>query len=194
MNFHKNKFIFVIIIIVVALALFIGLVVFLGAKKVITPEKPILNENISTVMKIESPVFENNRKIPAKYTCDGANINPPFIISGTPENAKSLVLIVDDPDAPAGTWVHWTLWNLDPALKEIEEDSVPEGIEGVTSFGKPGYGGPCPPSGTHRYFFKLYALDTILSISEISDKKVLEEAMKEHILASTEIVGLYSRK
>lgn len=145
-------------------------------------------------MKIESTAFEDNRNIPAKYTCDDKNINPALIISDVPESAKSLVLVMDDPDAPAGTWVHWTLWNMDPALKEITESSVPKGIEGVTSFGKSGYGGPCPHSGTHHYFFKLYALDTMLSIPESSDKEALEKAIEGHILAFAELIGLYSRK
>lgn len=180
-----------------ALTAILLLVAVVGAYFLILYRQTAAPENIdidTTSMKITSPVFENSRKIPSKYTCDDKNINPPLAVSGVPESAKSLVLIVDDPDAPMGTWVHWTIWNMDPALTEIAEDSVPEGIEGVTSFDKPGYGGPCPHSGTHRYFFKLYALDTILSIRETSDKKALEEAMEGHTLASAELVGLYSRK
>lgn len=183
-----KKFAFIVILLLVAT---LGAVFFIWGKQAAVPG----NIDIDTIsMKIESPVFENNRKISTKYTCDDRNINPPLTISGVPENAKSLALIVDDPDAPAGTWVHWTIWNMDPALTEIAEDSVPEGIEGVTNFEKPGYGGPCPHSGTHRYFFKLYALDTILSIPETSDKKALEEAMEGHTLATAELIGLYSRK
>lgn len=183
-----KKFAFIVILLLVVV---LGTVFLIREKQAAVPD----NINMDTTsMKIESPVFENSRKIPAKYTCDDKNINPPLIISGVPENAKSLALIVDDPDAPAGTWVHWTIWNLDPAIKEIEENSVPDGIEGVTSFDKSGYGGPCPHSGTHRYFFKLYALDTIFSIPESSDKSVLEKAMEGHILASAELVGLYIRK
>lgn len=183
-----KKFIFIFILLLVGTAF-----AFIAIKeKETTPKSENLIAN--TNMKIESSVFENNRKVPAKYTCDGKNISPPLVISGVPETAKSLALIVDDPDASIGTWVHWTIWNMDPALTEITEDSVPEGIEGATSFDKPGYGGPCPHSGTHRYFFKLYALDTLLSIPETSDKKVLEEAMSKHIIASTELIGLYSRK
>ncbi len=150
--------------------------------------------NSRMLMKIESTAFEHNRNIPAKYTCDDKNINPALTISGVPEGTKSLALIMDDPDAPAGIWVHWTLWNMDPTLKEITENSMKEGIEGMTSFGKSGYGGPCPHSGTHHYFFKLYALDTILSIPETSNQEALEKAMEGHILASAELVGLYSRK
>ena len=147
------------------------------------------------IMKLESPVFENNGNIPSKYTCDGENVNPPLEISEVPENAKSLVLIVDDPDAPMGTWVHWTVWNISSKTTEISENSVPEGaVEGMTDFGKPGYGGPCPPSGTHRYFFKLYALDATLDLDSSDKAKDIEKAMEGHILDKAELVGLYSRK
>lgn len=109
--------------------------------------------------------------------------------------AQSLVLIMDDPDAPAGTWVHWMVWNIDPKINEITEDNVPQGaIEGVTSFGQTGYGGPCPHSGRHRYFFKLYALDTKINLSLGADKSQLEKAMNGHILAQSELVGLYQRR
>lgn len=146
-------------------------------------------------MKLESPAFEHNQKIPSKYTCDGKNINPPLKIESVPEATKSLVLIMDDPDAPRGTWVHWTLWNISPDTKEIPENSVPAGaVQGQTSFGKPGYGGPCPPSGTHRYFFKLYALDATLELSPQADRATLETAMEGRILDKAELIGLYSRR
>lgn len=146
-------------------------------------------------MKLESPAFEHNQKIPSKHTCDGKNINPPLKIESVPEATKSLVLIMDDPDAPRGTWVHWTLWNISPDTKEIPENSILAGaIEGVTSFGKPGYGGPCPPSDTHRYFFKLYSLDTTLELSPQADKALLETAVEGRILDKAELVGLYSRR
>ena len=143
-------------------------------------------------MKLTSTAFSNNQPIPAKYTCDGQNVNPPLTISPVPNNAKSLVLIMDDPDAPMGTWIHWTVWNIDPKSSKIAENSVPsQAIEGKTSFGKSGYGGPCPPSGTHRYFFKLYALDNTLSLTKDSTKEELEKEIKGHILDQTELVGLY---
>jgi hypothetical protein len=145
-------------------------------------------------MTITSPAFKNNKHIPAKYTCDGENVNPPLEIKDVPGNAQSLVLISDDPDAPGGTWVHWTVWNIDPKTTEIAENSVPEGaVEGVTDFGKPGYGGPCPPPGTHRYFFKLFALDTKLDLSENTTAKDLEAAMEGHIIEKAELIGLYRR-
>lgn len=140
-------------------------------------------------------VFKNNENIPKKYTCDGENINPPLEISGVPEDAKSLVLIVDDPDAPMGTWVHWTMWNIDPKTEKIEENNVPYGaVEGMTSFKKLGYGGPCPPSGVHHYYFKIYAIDTMLALSNKSDKLEIEKEINGRILDQAELVGLYSRE
>ena len=143
-------------------------------------------------LTITSPAFESNKSIPSKYTCDGNNVNPTLNIEGIPKETKSLVLIVDDPDAPMGTWDHWIVWNIPPTNK-IEENSVP-GIEGLNDFRKRSYGGPCPPSGTHRYFFKVYALDTKLDLNPNSRKKDVEKAMKDHILAKGELVGLYSRR
>jgi len=140
---------------------------------------------------IKSDVFESNKLIPFKYTCDGEDVNPPLTIEGIPEGTKSLVLIVDDPDAPMGTWDHWIVWNIPPTGK-IEENTVP-GVEGMNDFRRHSYGGPCPPSGTHRYFFKVYALDTKLTLNPNSRKKDVEKAMKDHVLAKGELVGLYRR-
>lgn len=146
-------------------------------------------------MKITSTSFKNNTNIPSQYTCDGSDINPPLKFSEIPPKAKSLALISDDPDAPMGTWVHWTLWNIDPKTKEITENSVPVGaVQGTTSFGEAKYGGPCPPSGIHHYYFKLYALDTKLNLPTSFKKEDLEKAINGHILAKAELVGLYSRK
>ncbi|MBI2613366.1 MAG: YbhB/YbcL family Raf kinase inhibitor-like protein [Candidatus Levybacteria bacterium] len=143
-------------------------------------------------MKIVSSAFENNAKIPAKYTCDGENINPPLSFFDVPRDAKSLVLIMDDPDAPSKTWVHWVVYNIDPKTKEILENSVPKGaVLGITDFGKPGYGGPCPPSGVHRYFFKLYALDSLLDLPQESTKTQIGEVMQGHIIDKTQLIGLY---
>ena len=143
-------------------------------------------------LTVKSPAFENNKLIPSKYTCDGEDVNPPLIIEGIPEETRSLVLIIDDPDAPMGTWDHWIVWNISPTNK-IEENSVP-GVQGLNDFRKHSYGGPCPPSGTHRYFFKVYALDTKLDLNQNSRKKEVEKAMKDHILAKGELIGLYSRR
>jgi len=140
---------------------------------------------------VSSSAFENNRAIPPKYTCDGEDVNPPLKIEGVPEEAKSLALIVEDPDAPAGLWIHWVVWNIPPTVT-IKENSVP-GTEGMTTSRARVYGGPCPPSGTHRYFFKVYALDTKLDLSENSGKREVEKAMQNHVLAGGELIGLYSR-
>lgn len=191
----------------VALILGVGGILLVSANKPSETQQVNITNNIqptiTTAMKLTSSTFSHNQSIPSKYTCDGENVNPPLAIFDVPTNAKSLVLIMDDPDAPAGTWVHWTVWNIDPETKELAENSVPQGtIQGETSFGKSGYGGPCPPastqrgepSGTHRYFFKLYALDTTLSLTTSSTKQDLEKAMTGHILEQTELIGLYSRK
>ena len=145
-------------------------------------------------MKLISLAFSDNQNIPAKYTCDGANISPPLTIVEAPTDARSLVLIVDDSDAPAGDWVHWTVFNIDPATTEIAEGAVPSGgIEGMTDFGKSGWGGPCPPSGVHHYQFKLYVLDTKLTLGTSAKKKDIEAAMQGHILDQTILVGLYQK-
>jgi Raf kinase inhibitor-like YbhB/YbcL family protein len=141
---------------------------------------------------VKSIAFENNKLIPVKYTCDGANVNPPLTVEGIPEDTKTLVLIVDDPDAPMGTFDHWIVWNIPPTTRKIEENTVP-GIEGMSSYRKHAYGGPCPPYGTHRYFFKVYALDTQLDLKSNSTKKDVEKAMENHVLAEGELVGLYRR-
>ena len=145
-------------------------------------------------LQITSPAFQNNGNIPRHYTCDGKDISPPLLIAGAPQGTKSLALICDDPDAPVGTWVHWVIWNIDPGVKEIKENIVPTGaIVGINDFRKHAYGGPCPPSGTHRYFFKVYALDTTFGISANASKADLEKAMKGHILAQGELIGMYKR-
>jgi len=145
-------------------------------------------------MKIASSAFENKQMIPQKYTCDGENINPPLQITEVPSNTQSLVLIVDDPDAPSGDWVHWLVWNINPETKLITENESPQGaIQGTNDFGKQNYGGPCPPSGIHHYQFKIYALDTTLNLPSSSRKKDLETAMANHILDKDMLIGLYQR-
>ncbi|MBU1062320.1 MAG: YbhB/YbcL family Raf kinase inhibitor-like protein [Candidatus Omnitrophica bacterium] len=143
-------------------------------------------------MKLTSPEFENNSVIPGKFTCQGEDVNPALLIEGVPENAKTLALIVDDPDAPMGTWIHWVVYNI-PIISRIEEDSIP-GKQGTNDFGRNDYGGPCPPSGTHRYFFKIYALDTELDLKEGIHKMDLENAMEGHIMDKAELIGLYKKK
>ncbi len=147
-----------------------------------------------TSMKLTSPAFHHNQSIPSKYTCDGDGMSPPLTVSGVLTNAKDLVLIVDDPDAPNGTWVHWTIWNMDPTINEIPEGIVPtDSTQGVTSYGRFGYGVPCPPSGTHRYFFKLYALDAVLKLKPSAKAEDIMKAIDGHIIDSAELIGLYQR-
>ena len=145
-------------------------------------------------LKISSPAFENGGEIPKKYTCDGANVNPPLKIENAPSNAKSLALVFDDIDAPRGTYVHWILWNMNPDVKEIKENSVPEGVvQGVHNFKKRHYGGPCPPKRAHKYIFKIYALDTLLNLNPNGTKKDLEKVMEGHIISRVQLTGLYKR-
>lgn len=145
-------------------------------------------------MKITSEAFQYNQNIPSKYTCDGTNANPPLQISGVPSGAKTLALIVDDPDAPGGDFVHWTMWNIDPGTSIIAENQTSTGaVEGLTDFCKTGYGGPCPPSGTHHYQFKLFALDTALALTSKAKKADLLKAMEGHVLEQTILIGLYKR-
>jgi len=155
-------------------------------------ESTILN-NLNT-MKISSPAFENNESIPSKYTCEGENINPPLLIENVPSETKSLVLIVDDPDAPRGTFIHWVVFNIPPQTKLIEENSIPEGaLLGKNDANDSQYYGPCPPSGKHRYFFHLYALDIALDLKNGTDLSEIKSAMRNHILDETELIGTYQR-
>ncbi|MCM8827649.1 MAG: YbhB/YbcL family Raf kinase inhibitor-like protein [Candidatus Omnitrophica bacterium] len=155
--------------------------------------KYILGEEGGKIMQIRSPDFEHNGFIPKKFTCQGEDVNPTLIIEGIPQDTKSLALIVDDPDAPMGTWVHWVVFDIEPTFNKIEENSVP-GKQGINDFGKKDYGGPCPPFGTHRYFFKVYALDRKLNLKEGITKKELEKAMQGHILDEAELIGLYKKQ
>ncbi|MET0394849.1 MAG: YbhB/YbcL family Raf kinase inhibitor-like protein [Chitinophagaceae bacterium] len=142
-------------------------------------------------LKLQSVAFSHNGSIPRLYTCEGEDINPPLEIGNVPEQAKTLALIMEDPDAPHGTFDHWLVWNIFPN-EVISELSVP-GVSGTNSFGRTGYGGPCPPAGTHRYYLRAYALDTELTLPFGSDKKSLLRAMEGHILASGELMGTYTK-
>lgn len=142
---------------------------------------------------LSSPAFAEGDEIPRKYTCKGEDISPPLTIEGTPVNTAALALILHDPDAPNGDFLHWTVWNLPPNVREIPEASLPDSaFEGVTDFGRPGYGGPCPPSGTHRYIFELYALDEQLELESESDRQALTDAMADHIIAQARLTGTVS--
>lgn len=143
---------------------------------------------------VASPAFAGGGAIPARYSCDGADHNPPLRFDRVPAAARSLALIVDDPDAPAGTWVHWVVWNIPPEIRELGENSLPAGaVEGRNSWQRNRYGGPCPPSGTHRYFFKLYVLDTILALGPATTAAELERVMAGHVIGRGELMGTYRR-
>jgi Raf kinase inhibitor-like YbhB/YbcL family protein len=150
-------------------------------------------------IKLTSTAFKDGGMIPTKYTCDGADVSPPLEWSGAPQTTKSLALICDDPDAPGKTWVHWVVFNL-PASRTSLPENVPSqetiaggGKQGMNDFNKIGYGGPCPPSGTHRYFFKIYALGAELNLDSSTTKDQLVQAMKDYILAQGELMGRYKR-
>jgi Raf kinase inhibitor-like YbhB/YbcL family protein len=149
-------------------------------------------------MKLTSPVFSEGGKIPSKYTCEGENVNPELSISGVPTTAKSLVLIMDDPDVPAHIrkeqmYDHWVVFNIPPSTSRIPEHSQPHGVPGKNTAGGLNYVGPCPPDREHRYFFKLYALDCELSLSKGATKHEVENAIKGHILAQTQLMGRYEK-
>ncbi|MCA1788126.1 MAG: YbhB/YbcL family Raf kinase inhibitor-like protein [Desulfobacteraceae bacterium] len=149
-------------------------------------------------MKLTSSAFVQGEKIPVIYTCDGDNVNPPLEITGVPHEAQSLVLIMDDPDVPQnlrkdGMWDHWVVFNIPPDNHTIEEASEPPGVAGIGTNGETGYFGPCPPDREHRYFFKLFALDTLLDLPEKSTKAAVENAMAGHVLFHAELMGTYER-
>jgi Raf kinase inhibitor-like YbhB/YbcL family protein len=151
-------------------------------------------------IQITSSAFQDGGLIPAKYTCDGADVSPPLQWDNVPQSAKSIALICDDPDAPMGTFVHWVLFNLPAETRQLAEKvaadkTLPSGArQGTSGFGRVGYGGPCPPSGTHRYFFKIYALDTTLDLPAGARKSDLLKVMQGHILAQGQLVGKYKRR
>ncbi len=182
---NMNKFVILSLGVVVAI-LAIALFTFFS-RKAAAPE----NKH----MTITSPGLRQNALIPKQFTCDGENINPELAIGAIPENAKGLALIMDDPDAPRGTFTHWLLWNISPNTFSIAENSVPAGaLQGKNGAGKNSYIGPCPPLGKpHRYFFKLYALDALLNLSAGADKNSLESEINAHLLAKAEIILIYQR-
>lgn len=158
------------------------------------------SDRSKATMKLESSAFSDQGMIPTKYSCDGADISPPLSWSEVPQGTQSLALICDDPDAPGMTFVHWVIYNLPPDTQQLPEN-VPNqeklengALQGKNNFGKVGYGGPCPPGGTHRYFFRLYALDQMLNLEAGVNREQLEQAMEGHILAQAELMGQYNRQ
>jgi len=151
-------------------------------------------------ISVSSSAFPEGGMIPARYTGDGADVSPPLTWTGIPEGIQSIALICEDPDAPGCTWVHWVMWNIPPGLNGLPENvppdpELPDGSrQGVTDFRQPGYGGPCPPSGTHRYYFRVYALDAMLDLPGNAGKAGLLKAMRGRLLAEGQLMGKYSRR
>ncbi len=145
-------------------------------------------------MKITSSAFQEGGNIPSKFTCDGSDTSPPLQITGVPAEAKSLVLIADDPDAPSGLFTHWLIWNIPPQTNSIAEGGAPKGVQGTNDFGKSGYRGPCPPPGTHRYSFKIFALDRELELRSSAKRSQVDATMKGHVIAQGELVGRYAKR
>ena len=180
----------------------------LGESPAATPEDAGATFPAPTAAEGEEPVsfeltstaFGPEESIPSVFTCDGRDVSPPLQWTDPPQGTQSFALISDDPDAPMGTWVHWVLFNLPAEVRALPEAVAPDAEladgsrHGTSSFRRLGYGGPCPPSGTHRYFFKLYALDTVLDLPSGANKKQLLEAMEGHILAQVELMGRYARQ
>jgi Raf kinase inhibitor-like YbhB/YbcL family protein len=141
-------------------------------------------------MRLTSPAFEDQAKIPAEYTCDGEDVSPPLVITDIPQGTETLALIVEDPDSPGGTWDHWVVFDI-PPTDQIPRGATGLGTDGVNTFGATGYGGPCPPSGSHRYLHRVFALDIGLGLTEGATKTEVLEAMKGHVVAEAGLVGIY---
>lgn len=187
-----NKKLFVILILFLSAVFLSVFIVVSVSKKPQNISKPSITNLLS--MRLTSPEFKNNEIIPGKFTCDGLNISPELKIYGIPDNAMSLALILSDPDSVGGDWSHWVMWNIDPKTDTVVENTVPADANvGKNDFDENKYGGPCPPSGSHRYVFHLYALDIKLDIAVNSTKADLLKAMEGHLIAETELVGNYSR-
>jgi Raf kinase inhibitor-like YbhB/YbcL family protein len=178
-----------------ALAVMIG-----GCKRQDKPAEVREERSQHMTISVSSSAFQEGGMIPAKYTCDGDDLSPPLQWADVPEGARSIALICDDPDAPMGTWVHWVMWNIPPSVGDLAEGvppkpELPDGSrQGISDFGRSGYGGPCPPSGTHRYYFTIYALDAMLDLPGSTKKADLVRAMKGHILAEGQLMGRYRRQ
>ncbi|KKS29218.1 MAG: YbhB YbcL family protein [Parcubacteria group bacterium GW2011_GWC2_42_11] len=174
--------------------LLLGIVIYIAVKDT-NPSSPEVAQTtpMNNPLVLRSPAFGDSQPIPSKYTCDGEDMSPPIAIEQIPKGATSLVLIVEDPDAPNGTWDHWVVFNIPPATTRIAEGEPPAGVQGRSSWNKTTYGGPCPPDGKHRYVFKVYALDSLLRLSDQATKADVLEMMKGHILTTGELTGTYTR-
>lgn len=190
-NIKKNS---ILITLVIVFGIISGILVSGFNKKTFQPLNRSPVQPKGGQMKITS-VFENNGQIPSKYTCDGQDLAPELTISDIPTGTKELVLIVDDPDAPVGTFVHWVLYNIPANTAKIDEKNLPQGVkQGFSDFRRNGWGGPCPPNGEHRYFFKLYAINKTLDLPEGASKSKVENAIKGHVIEQVQLIGLYKRK
>ena len=183
-----------LVLIVLAIVVAAAAIVFLATKDSNEGSKIMSNGTKSTNgLQIVSPAFKEGAAIPVQYTCKGQNVSPPLNIMNVPAGVKSLALIMYDPDAPVGDFVHWTMWDIPPNIETISANSVPVGaVQGVTSFGDKKYGGPCPPSGTHRYMFELYALDTSLNLPADTTRDGLKKSMEGHIIEQHTLMGKFS--
>ncbi len=181
-----------------AIAIMIALLIALAAGGLMLFSKPkvaIIPINETSTMNLSSPAFSNEGDLPKKYACDGEKMSPPLAVGDVPMGAKSLALVVEDPDAPSGMFTHWTVWNINPAITEIGENSVPSaGIEGKTSANSVGYVSPCPPSGTHRYYFRMYAINNSLDLARGASVDDLKRAMKGRVLDSAELMARYAKQ
>ncbi|MCL5878649.1 MAG: YbhB/YbcL family Raf kinase inhibitor-like protein [Deltaproteobacteria bacterium] len=177
-----------------AAGLFSGLWIAALCFTVLAASTPALSQSYN--LAISSPAFNNNGLIPVHYTCQGSDRNPPLAFKNIPPHTASLVLILEDPDAPGGTFTHWLLWNISPKTRGIDERTVPHGAEqGFNDFGTKGYGGPCPPPGNaHRYIFELFAVNTVLHVNRTITRQGLEKAIDGHIIAHALLTGFYKRK
>lgn len=178
----------------------LGAVVMLSSCQGKNQSQTVVHEEHKMEITVKSPAFEQGKPIPEEYTCDGRNISPPLRWSNIPEEAQSLAMIVDDPDAPRGTFTHWIIWNIPPDLAEFsanvdKEKMLPNGArQGINDAGKIGYTGPCPPSGTHRYFFKVYALDSTIDLAPGANRKQIDDALRGKTIAQGELMGTYKRQ
>lgn len=171
----------------------IGALWYLGGHSTATVTEPHESATGTLPMIVRSPAFNHEETVPGKYTCDGEDISPPLAIDNIPAGTQSLVLIMDDPDAPGRVWDHWVVYNMPATTTRIGEGEAPEGVPGNNSWGRMGYGGPCPPDGEHRYLFKVYALNTTLTVHEGATKQDVLAALAGHILESATLMGRYKR-
>ncbi|MDC8452270.1 MAG: YbhB/YbcL family Raf kinase inhibitor-like protein [Candidatus Nitrosotalea sp.] len=188
-NDYMKKSIFIIPVIIII----VGILLSVYYENNPTPKTSSVSNNNQQMLRVSSSAFENEGTIPAEFTCDGQDISPPLSITNIPKDVKTLSLIMTDPDAPRGNFTHWTVWNIPSSKIEFAKGEKFDFPQGRTGFGTPAYGGPCPPSGTHRYLIKIYALDAELDLAKGSSVTDLQKAMDGHIITESTLMGKYSR-